>query len=612
MNGTGYNLTVQAETAFNRIGGEQYLCDEDFPPVLRKLKAAINPDGTFASDYREHLGELIRMFRMVGENVDTEQDYAYYETLFSRLKDEHWILTLEELEGKVVRDLYDIFGEYHAPTDYLKRIIDEATTREKFMADDWRNNTLRLRILKQFVKYGQASLNKVNKKISLTPIRENAQENLGMPIKSKEYDKIADYVNDKVFDCLINATAEQKKQEYWLLALVDDLANGRFASIEKIKTGLYLLAMVYDLPIDPVNDHDHANTVELFTKYYNSNFVRLATQEDPISTVGIASLDLGINYKNWMEAIFLYYIGQSDLAASDKIKKAYEMVGRIRKTGEQDAQRKAGPESQDGMTVKFRGLWRNAAQRAELLEMDESEFATFLMDNYMISIVKNVSPLVSETQQNTAWKVYCTLRQELQKYWTDNEQTISGAALFEKDDKVYNSEVNIATFYGLWFDASLEIGSMHESGNMQETDITQETDDERKRRKRIERENKKRERLLGFLPDDRPNENERFCNFLEKVQSIIASIDGDIPKVLDLNSPEQVSRTAMITAAYYSFNEMIMEKYGNSDNRFDFNTIFGMFANRVNPYLEASFYAPLSSSNIFDFLIGFSCYCYQK
>ena len=119
--------------------------------------------------------------------------------------------------------------------------------------------------------------------------------------------------------------------------------------------------------------------------------------------------------------------------------------------------------------------------------------------------------------------------------------------------------------------------------------------------------------LIGFLPVSHDREKaEAFCYLLEKVQSIIASVNGDLPVVLDIGSAEQVSRTAMITAAYYAFNEELAVSWGDGDDRLDFLTIFDMFAHYVDPYLEASFYAPLSRSNIFDLLIGFSCYCYQK
>lgn len=46
--------------------------------------------------------------------------------------------------------LFAVYKEYPLPEDYMKRIVDRLCGAE----DGWENDTLRLRILKQFIKYG--------------------------------------------------------------------------------------------------------------------------------------------------------------------------------------------------------------------------------------------------------------------------------------------------------------------------------------------------------------------------------------------------------------------------------------------------------------------------
>ena len=58
----------------------------------------------------------------------------------------------QSIEDRMVLALFDMYENYTEPAAYMERIVSRLMKDED--ADKWAESSLRLRILKQFVKYG--------------------------------------------------------------------------------------------------------------------------------------------------------------------------------------------------------------------------------------------------------------------------------------------------------------------------------------------------------------------------------------------------------------------------------------------------------------------------
>ena len=72
---------------------------------------------------------------------------------------------------------------------------------------------------------------------------------------------------------------------------------------------------------------------------------------------------------------------------------------------------------------------------------------------------------------------------------------------------------------------------------------------------------------------------------------------------LSVNSPEKMSRTAMITAYYYYFNKM-----NEIFPAWDIGDFWLVFTEELNSKLKEAYYPPMSAKNIFDVLTVISSY----
>lgn len=210
--------------------------------------------------------------------------------------------------------------------------------------DDWGGDSLRLRILKQFIKYGNylADAGVKGKKAVI----DYASQKAG--IKLIKDDEVLRYIDDKIFD-LIDCSQPQssyaglsqeeakkqrerqkerrksarKKNE--LLYISDDLAYGKFRSEGSTKKSLYFFAMAFRMtyypgvgvPIDPNTDIE----TNLFRDYYTNNLIRFITNayKGRLAEYEPDPSGQGINFKNFAEVIYLYFISK-DCSPQEKIK----------------------------------------------------------------------------------------------------------------------------------------------------------------------------------------------------------------------------------------------------------------------------------------------------
>ncbi len=524
----------------------------DFESKIEALKKA----GTM-SDRSSKLRPLFDMFDQCGIEYERGRDNDYYADLVKNAD----IPSFSEIENRMLSALFSEYKKYASPEEYMKRLVDRLSEKK----DGWENDPLRLRILKQFIKYGDYLVDAgySGRKV----IRDYIKEKTGQKVTDET---VLAELDDGVFLCLETATKEQKQPEgkYGLLQTADDLAAGRFRAGGSVRRGgatkksLYLFAMVYGMTyysgdengatiIDPETDIE----TNLFRDYYANNLMRFISK-----TYGGSSREYetdpsgqGINYKNFAEMIYLYYISK-DCGAQDKIRLSGEMIERVRtsrfKRGKFDTKASGG-------TAFYKNLFSE-----DILSMSESDFEAFICVNYDCDTYAGSYPgksgmvdssageLQMETEQISAYEEYSGILKKL---------TDRGVAL--KD-----------CGYGLWF-----------------TDVAAFTEEKYKS-------------ICGRRPEI---DRERFGEFMELLSDVNEFMGT---KMLSVTKPEAVTRTSIIVAYYYYYNAL--HENDTRDKCRNFKEVFKDFESGLDEILRAAYYQPITGKNIFDVLTAFSSYAY--
>lgn len=556
-------ITRRADSVLDELKrefGSLYYTREDFERKITELSRA-------RSDRPSKMKALLAMFGSCGIACGKDQSEAYYRELVERSD----IPSISEIEDKMIYALYANYRKYATPADYMKRIVDERCHDE----DGWENDTLRVRILKQFIKYGDylvgAGFNGkdeirkfVQKKIGHTPTEEEVLREL----------------TDDVFSPLNRTTKFQVREtgKYGLLKAADDLASGTFHADETTKKRLYLFAMVFDMtytPGDPDDKSADGRDIEtnLFRDYYANNLMRYITEtyQGKWTQYETDPSGQGINYKNFAEMIYLYYIAKN-CSPQEKIRLSTEMIERAKAR----QYRTGGEQSREKMdTAYFRGFFR--ADRAEaMLRMSEEAFEEFICEHYDCDTyagsyvrnggeVHNTTPFLQlEQEQESAYRVY-------QEILTD----LSDMGVDLKD-----------CHYGLWFtdvDAFLE--EHYESVCDRNPDIDRE------------RFHEFMELLFAvncFLGDTRKADEGWTVPEQRKTRALFVS------------SAKQVTRTSLIVAYYYRY----LAYYEDDEmaRGMSFKEVYDDFSAGMNELLSNAYYQKLSSKNVFDVLVVFSAY----
>lgn len=601
---TSGTITRRLNNVIDELQNDYVYAVDDFKSKINELKKA-----GYKSDRPSKLKELFDMFDTYGIKYEKGKDNAYYEELVRNANIPEFV----DIEDNMLYTLYSKYNEYPSPEDYMLRLVNKLC----FKKDGWEKDPLRLRILKQFIKYGNylSDAEIQGKKVIVSYVKSKlghnpSDEDVLVYADDKVFDKLI-YISDVNYDSMTpeeqkKAKAKEKdkrkyiKEKCELLKIADDLATGKFRTGGATKKYLYLFAMVYNMTYYSGNIENgeilyYEKDIEknLFRDYYTNNLIRFISDayDGKRCEYEVDPSGQGINYKNFAEIIYLYYISK-DYEPQEKIRLSYEMIKRIQK--DKFKQGKPDLKNVKRKTEYYRGV-RNDIKgdlySEDILHMTEPEFEQFILKNYdcdtydssykrngkIIDVPKGA--LQVETKQDTASKEY-----------RDLVDLLSGE-LEEKDLTLEDCN------YGLWIDDAamlkkdkntdrLKSKLMHGKTNARtkpsETKTNaEETDDEFAEEKLI-----------------------RFKKFLLGVNDFIGYAVSDKKKASAASS-DKVTRTSIIVAYYYYFNIKHEGEKG-----WNFKKVFESYKKDLNKILERAYYQPLSEKSILDVIAAFSSYAY--
>lgn len=567
------NITQRMENIYNGLGDEfQALYDiNDFDNKIKELKKA-----GCDSSRPNILQKLFCMFDACGIEYEKGKDNKYYEELVKKSD----IPSDNEIEDKIIYALYLEYEKYPSPKDYILRIVDRLCDKN----DGWEGDTLRVRILKQFIKYGNYLKGKCGGYGGHKYICEYFEKATG---KKQSDKKILELLSDDIFDVLEEAQKKDLKPEgkYGLLKAADDLAGGKFRTQGATKKLLYLFAIVYGMTYytgseDEVINYETDIEKNLFCDYYTNNLMRFISEEyrGNLTSYELNPSGQGINYKNFAEVIYLYYI-VSDYSPIEKLKRATAMIEKIKAT--QTDNSAAVPVPYDKVTGYLKGKYKREQNIPiddfeSILKSSENEFEQFIIKNYncktCIKATEGyyIGEMQLETEQQTAFNNYTNILRKIEEL---------GKALENCN-------------YGLWF---TDVAAFRKKGYKNICDRNPDVNGEK-----FEEFMELLMAVNDFLgrtveeEESHKNENEE-CKKLSVSKT----------KALFITDPKEITRTYIIVAFYYYYNA---EHEGEEWK--SFSEVWESFKAEVDEFLISSFYQPLNGKNIFDILVVFSSYAY--
>lgn len=595
------------------------------------------------------LSDLILDGKLSEYERTKEQCIAYFEEIINNTP----LPDFKNLEAKMLDILFDRFSDYPEPSEYIERIVNRLSKPN----DKWEEDSLRLRILKQFIKYGNCLVYQTDsgkdksvygwEKIILTYAKKKAGKKLSSPSEAvafvdegifAEYDKAVKVLQKEIHDIqcaesliscrkkvqelkrqiktlkkadesdernaeianierqlketqtnlkeeekpLNNAKSKLKKErkKYGIIRLADDLSSGKFRSAGVTKRDLYLFAIVFDMTYYCPNKKEDSDMIlkndsdiekNLFEDYYTNNLMRFTT-EAYLKNRCALELDpsgQGINYKNFAEMVFIYYISK-DYSPIEKICRIYEMIERLENDDRGNSQ------SNSFGTNFYRSIFTE-----DILELSETDFENFIKTYYDCSLTDingkklNKTEFQIKTNQDTAFELY--------------------REIIEAIRNLEESDLRESCNYGLWI---TDISMLKKSGN---TNLT----------KYIKGDAETIEKFINLLKGINSfmgiefEEKESAQNILsEKKEPSIR-----IHRMMDIQDPEEITRTSLIVAYYYFYNARNI-KLGNVKSYLEVYKDYTNDITGLNAILLKAHMQPISERNIFDLVVIFSSYAY--
>lgn len=566
--------------------------------------------------------KLYKMFQEDGITVSPKEDINYYQNKLENSSIPDW----EKLTEESHRLFYEkiSLSQFPSPGKYIERYVnykydklieEEKSETKRDRLIQWRDNdSLRLKLLRVFCSDTDGLHAAGYKSQSIWKYVENQIEEKKA---KKDYKLLAEKLDENVFSLLDNLRTErdnayeeyhqyalangnnkEKKEQlkkeyetckeacktmfrksgpYGLLKLCEDLAQGNFSAERLVREELYLFAVAFDLLFSPGGQNTDRDFEKCFRDYCNSSFLRWITGHSRQIRNGGEEQELtssGINYKNFLEVIFLYYLTEENikkpdgsyLSGAERLKKIYNAATEAHKnyTPQETVSKKQKAPS---YTVLFEEKVKpHDTKQTSVLYLDENEFIEYITTAYDCSADPTKSVVFDlGTKQNSAVQIYCDLMNDLPSV---SDSIISDLFCPEvkKNDKTLRNPQQINLFGNF---LSLE----EAKDNLEKID----------------------QRLISVW-----NLTEK-----QKCDILLYEIGQEFVKnrtAEEIRESGYVSRADIIKLCYWIFLSEGTTKVRS------FEEVFCEFSKFCNENLEPAFLSPFDWRNLYDMIIAYSVY----
>lgn len=136
------------------------------------------------------------MFDALDIPCEIGQDVSYYK----RLAEQSNLPEFRDVENSILNLMFEKFENYPIPEEYMLRIVDRLSNPD----DGWQKDTLRLKILRRFIKYLNCCVYVLHdgRKKSIfgwEKVVVDYAKKAGAP-KGASISDVADYIDEGIFD----------------------------------------------------------------------------------------------------------------------------------------------------------------------------------------------------------------------------------------------------------------------------------------------------------------------------------------------------------------------------------------------------------------------------
>ena len=528
-----------------------FYCKTDFLSLLYEARDANTDRRPFV------LRKLAQKLNSIGIKCESNKSFAYYKKIVLALDIPD---NTNAINKKLVEALRDIYDSYPRPDEFMSRIVNLLDS------DTNAQGSLRLRILRRFM------------------VTVNVKENKKYYSKTLAKKDIFD-IDESIFEELTDD--RKSKNDYIpLVQAASNLAEGNFISPVTTKELLFLFAFAYDMRYyASVDDENYVvrKDVEkhLFEDYYCDNLTRYIYLEDGGKS-GNSDKEpsgMGLNPKNFIDVIFIYYLNKEGLDASQKVSGFYNMANRIK------------------------DIWKD---NFEYGEQKKSSFENALTKEYMDKINTVINGMDEAAFENYILKnYYCDVRYTYVNK-KSGETQVGYKGLFELQfaiNSVYNQYREI-------LDLIKEILHLPEHADFSKINrklVKELGEDESAysiylNESKFELEKNVPSTNLKYFKDSAENQDD----FLLIIKSIEKRLSLD--EALAVSEATDVTRTKLIAAYYHYY---CLENVGEalSGKWRSFKDVYDDMSTCLNVYLESAGFQTVNVKNLYDVFVIFFAYC---
>lgn len=445
-----------------------------------------------------------------------------------------------EIERKLFGLLHKMYKSFPAPNNFMERLV------RRLADEEFRSDSVRVAIVKQFMKHTSYQTEAVRK------IVEGKLKAKYPDRKKFGPDTIISNIDESIFD-----EADTKP----LLKLADDLSSGKFRTNGRTRKDLYMFAFAFGMTSSFGKDdldYDARTDIEknLFQDYYNDNLLRYisAAYKEDARRYEAEPSGAGINYKNFAEVIYLYYLNRVGMTAKEKIKQAESLIKEC--TGE-------GTESASGQRCRKTQFFRDICNESRVSGLNREEFKNFILENYTLPTGKRSSAdiTVDEETRTASENLYSIYNRILEL--AEETRTAS-----KEPDSIYNRMLELCSD----FSAKTMVNDY-----------------------RIAME----EILMDYRDDE---------DFVLLIGNLDKKLDIT-KKIKDLQEHKNahVTRADLIAAGFYYF-QLKHIGYVEDESIISLQDIYEEFRDFMDTYLEQSRFQKLNPKNIFDMYVVSALY----
>lgn len=535
----------------------------------------------------EHIDESV--FSLL--NMQSTNAYSKFKSLISSLStdkeysaDEKWKCFEENISrNTALYEEYKKCGESVEHTDMREALIHlEKNIQEKY-AD-----------VRQHVKYSDLPVDTMIFLEDLIRHTEGVFKGVTKAKAKKDRSLDALYESKLLYN---SRNSDRKTAPNPILLLADDLANGRFRMFGVTREYLYKFAIVFGMTAAmPGQKVDEERDIEknLLFDYYSSNNLffseskKDSQKNDDGSKNKSKKSDVseingeGINWKNFVEVVYLYYLCCDGLTRKQRLSKAEKMIKSLKKKHTQ--------QSEHFDTQYFREC---IISKERISSLSESELESFIEKHYDLHKYdgkRDTSYIKYSSEQVIAKNVVAKLRSNISKYrcydvtsLRKKNQTIQSLAQ-QLDNNGYSKD-----FVDSWEEYILSMFP-----DKKPTDFL--NDDEKREVFVSMGESKPFDDVRSFImAEDDESFRESMLQALKFTQSVMEDVSGE---------PSRNQILALYAHEFYYKYAAIAGDCGIMD----FEQMKSEFEYGVNMYLEQCRYQKLSEKNFYDVFLLFALY----